>query len=727
MPRANRNTRERRRRAAADSERAAEPHFGTDASSADLPRPSRRWPRLPGLGDTLALAAAVAGPLLLYALTAPRTVALEDDGWFLIVGKFLGVGHPPGYPVHTLLSNLFLKLPWGSTPFLGHVLSAVFAALACGAVYVCARLLGAAAVFALVGALLFAVSEHFWAQAIITEVYTLNALCFFGVFALLLHLRRKPGDGRAWAAAAFLYGIGLANHWPLMALASPGLLLAVVPLWRDLLKRWLRSAGAFLLGVVPPYAWMVWHSQREPTFSFAGPLRTPDDVIAHVTRQAYSGVDTSVSAGWLDKLEFLGWFAGDLVWQLTLPGFLLALVGLAVLLARPPLWPLRTVSLDETLDWVGRLAGPVAFFGQSILLVWLLGFDFDFFHVQVFRPYPLLSYGLLGIWLAMGLHYTASWAGRSLPWPAIRRPGLLMAAAAAAGVAMVGWSTSAHWEANNRAGSDFADRYADMVFEVLPPDAVLMTSGDEITLPLAYHHFIPERRPDVRFVEMHGIAFPGNLYPNVPRTTLEAQRETLLEFIEATERPVFHTYRSHTVGHGRTVRDYGFLREVLEGEDVGDSIELRPTDAAEAYFAGLFEQEYPNGWELVARNHQVIDYSQYLGFAILSDIPVLLERTAPLRELAEQDYYGLNGMASILAKFGNEEQLELAMSMLEKAEPLHDAAVTKQGESALYNNKGTVRWRQGHADEAIAFFEQSRDIWPHPDNPAVQHLEKLER
>ena len=55
------------------------------------------------------------------------------------------------------------------------------------------------------------------------------------------------------------------------------------------------------------------------------------------------------------------------------------------------------------LDWVGRLAGPSAFFGQSVLLLWLLSFDFDFFHVQVFRPYSLVCYGLLGIWLAMGL------------------------------------------------------------------------------------------------------------------------------------------------------------------------------------------------------------------------------------------------------------------------------------------------------------------------------------
>ena len=727
MARANRNSRTRRRREAADRERKSPPQPRDEQRSPDLPGAPPGRSRFPGYLDALTLAAAIAGPLLLYVITMPRTVALEDDGWFLIVSKFLGVGHPPGYPVHTLLSNLFLKLPWGSAAFLGHLLSAVFGALACGAVYICARLLGAAAAAALIGAWLFAVSEHLWAQAIITEVYTLNALCFFGIFALLLYLRRNPGNGRAWAAAALLYGISLANHWPLMVLASPGLLLAVVPIWRDFIRRLPLLAGAFFTAVLLPYAWLVWRSLQEPAFSFPGPLSSLGDVVAQVTRQAYSGVDSSVSAGWSDRLEFLRWFSAEIVWQLTLPGFLLALVGLAVLLAPPPQKRRGPARTNDLLDWAGRCAGPVAFLGQSVLLLWLLNFDYDFFHVQVFRPYPLICYGLLAIWMAAGLQYAVSRAGPSIPWPAFRRPVLLAGAVAAAGLAMVGCSVSAHWDANNRAASDFSQRYADMVFGVLPPDAVLLSTGDEITLPVAYHHFITGERPDLRLVEMHGIAFPGNLYPNVPRTTLKIQQQTLRAFIAETERPVFHTYRTHTVDHGRAVRDYGFLREVLAVEYSGDSIQLRPAEAAEAYFAGLFGQEYRNGWELVARNHQVIDYGQYLGFAVLSGNPELVERTAPLRQLAEQDYYGLNGMASVLAKFGNAEQLEQAMALLEMAEPLHAAALTKEAESALFNNMGTVRWRQGRADAAIAFFEKSRDIKPHPDNPGVKYLEQINR
>ena len=41
----------------------------------------------------------------------------------------------------------------------------------------------------------------------------------------------------------------------------------------------------------------------------------------------------------------------------------------------------------------------------------------------------------------------------------------------------------------------------------------------------------------------------------------------------------------------------GSTREVLRSE-AKDEIQLRPVEAAETYFAGLFEREYHNGWEL---------------------------------------------------------------------------------------------------------------------------------
>ena len=211
-------------------------------------------PLITGWPDRAALAAAVLGPLLLYIVTMPRTVVLEDDSLFLLAGVHLGVAHPPGYPLYTLIVHLFTRFPFGEAALLGHLSSAVLGALACGAVYSCARLLGASPITALAAAWLFGVSEQFWSQAIITDVYTFNALLFFATYALLLLAAREPRRGWPLTAAAVTWGAGLANHWPLLVLATPGLLLALLPVWRQVLRRLPWLIGAALLTATLPYA-----------------------------------------------------------------------------------------------------------------------------------------------------------------------------------------------------------------------------------------------------------------------------------------------------------------------------------------------------------------------------------------------------------------------------------------------------------------------------------------
>lgn len=190
-----------------------------------------------GRPDAAALAAAVFGPLALYAATLPRAVALEDDGLFLMAGAHLGIAHPPGYPIHTLIVHLFTRLPFGDAAFTrAPVERGARGAGLRGRVLLCAAAAGVAGP-ALSAAWFFGVSEQFWAQAIITEVYTLNALLFFAAYALALLGARAPERGWPLWCAAVAWGAGLATHWPLTVLATPGLGLVLLPAWRAVLPR----------------------------------------------------------------------------------------------------------------------------------------------------------------------------------------------------------------------------------------------------------------------------------------------------------------------------------------------------------------------------------------------------------------------------------------------------------------------------------------------------------
>ncbi len=57
-----------------------------------LPAPERFRP---ARADWIQASISAALLFMLYALTAPRTVALEDDGLFILSSYFLGVEHPP--------------------------------------------------------------------------------------------------------------------------------------------------------------------------------------------------------------------------------------------------------------------------------------------------------------------------------------------------------------------------------------------------------------------------------------------------------------------------------------------------------------------------------------------------------------------------------------------------------------------------------------------------------
>ena len=486
------------------------PAAGRAPAPAGDPAADGTAPFSPGRPDAAALAAAVLGPLVLYAATLPRTVVLEDDGLFLMAGVHLGVAHPPGYPLYTLVVHLFTRLPFGDPAVLGHLSSAVLGALACGAVYGCARLLRASPLPALTVAWLFGVSEQFWSQAIIAEVYTLNALLFFAAYALVLLGARRRGRGWPLWCAAVAWGAGLANHWPLMVLATPGLALALLPVWRDVLRRLPHLLGVALASAALPYAWMVWLSHQAPPISFYGPIDTWSDFWFFVSREGYSGVDVSPSAGWRDRWSFLGWFARDLVRQSTPPGFALALVGLGTLL-----------RADGLAAVAAGGSGVLALLGNSVVLILLLGFDFDEFQVSVFRAYPLICYGVSALWTAVGLQWlldrldAAAAARRPEGRPgaapalgALRGPAALTGRAAAA---MVGASASAGWPANDRSGSDFVERYAEVLFDALPENAVLLVNADTTT-PLGYYRLVEGRRPDVALHHLQGLVYADRLY-----------------------------------------------------------------------------------------------------------------------------------------------------------------------------------------------------------------------
>jgi hypothetical protein len=163
-------------------------------------------------------ALAFAIPLAVYVASAYHNVMYWDIGEMDTVPYILGIAHPPGFPLYTLLGWAFTHaLPFGFVAFRMSLLSALAIAGVCWFIF---RLAGLAA------ALLFAFGEDVWTHATRAEAHALVALAFA---ALLFYLLRwlRDGQARDLYASALALGLGIAVH-PIVATALPGVLAAII-------------------------------------------------------------------------------------------------------------------------------------------------------------------------------------------------------------------------------------------------------------------------------------------------------------------------------------------------------------------------------------------------------------------------------------------------------------------------------------------------------------------
>jgi hypothetical protein len=270
----------------------------------------------------------------LYVLTLAPTVTFVDSGELIVAAHELGVPHPPGFPLYTLLGHLAARVPVGTVAVRVHLLSALCAAAAAATLsLVVAEILLALppapardrdrprrrrarqtsvtesdggtvgkVLPPVLAGLVFAVSRTLWSYATVAEVYTLNILLV--LLALLLVLRWRgavrtgaPRAGRLLWVAAFVYGLALGVHHVTVALMLPALVCLVIATAGTSLLR-LRQLGPIVLAAtlgLLVYAYLPLAAQRQPLLSWGDP-QTAQRLWWHVTGRQYHSYFTASPA-----------------------------------------------------------------------------------------------------------------------------------------------------------------------------------------------------------------------------------------------------------------------------------------------------------------------------------------------------------------------------------------------------------------------------------------------
>lgn len=159
----------------------------------------------------------------LYGATLLRGVSSFDSAEMQTVPAVLGIAHPTGYPLWTLLGFLWTQLPIASPALLMNMLSAILFALASAALSLVALRLDVRPVLAAVAALSFSFAGETWSRATQVDVHSLHTLL---MAALLLAwvIAEQTGDRRAALAMILITSVGLSHH-RLMAIQGLPLLL----------------------------------------------------------------------------------------------------------------------------------------------------------------------------------------------------------------------------------------------------------------------------------------------------------------------------------------------------------------------------------------------------------------------------------------------------------------------------------------------------------------------
>ncbi|MBI5879504.1 MAG: DUF2723 domain-containing protein [Chloroflexi bacterium] len=166
-------------------------------------------------------------PFALYVATLAPGVLNDDPGEYQMVLGALGVAHPTGYPLYTLVGHLFTRVvPFGSIAWRVNLFSAVAGAGACLALYGLLHRLGVQRWIAICVSFLFAISADAWFYATMAQTYALNSLLIVLVLWAFVGWQERH-DARSFAVLCLIAGLGVAHHSTFWLLA-PGLVIAIV-------------------------------------------------------------------------------------------------------------------------------------------------------------------------------------------------------------------------------------------------------------------------------------------------------------------------------------------------------------------------------------------------------------------------------------------------------------------------------------------------------------------
>lgn len=411
----------------------------------------------------------------IYTLTLYPTVAYGDSGTLSSVAYTLGIAHPPGYPLYTLLANVFSRIPFESVAWRINFASAVFGSAAAALLYMAMIQTTKNLWASLLAAGLYAFSPIIWHHSLFAEVFSLNNLFVALIAFIALKYRQRPLRNLLFLLA-YVTGLTLAHHHSSIFWAGPvWVWLMLAEKQRILSFKTLRACVLLVLLGLTPYLYLRIAATTDPPVVW-GDLSSWLEFFRHVQRFRYGTLSLvpDSSGGGADALRSLWFYFRHIPAQMLFIGIFLAV------------WGLYKGARDRT--GRGFLFTSVAAFILSVGVFHILARlpveenNQWALHIRKFWVMPNL---FVFIWLGVGFHKIMS------PVKILSRlqPAFV--------VILVVSQITLSYTSQDQSDNWFFYKDAKMKLDPLPAGALLLTSGDTVDHTVQYLQVCEHQRDDV--------------------------------------------------------------------------------------------------------------------------------------------------------------------------------------------------------------------------------------
>ncbi|XP_063188964.1 protein O-mannosyl-transferase TMEM260 isoform X2 [Chroicocephalus ridibundus] len=429
----------------------------------------------------------------------------------------LGVAHPPGYPLFTLLAKLATGLlPLGSPAFRVNLLCGFLGAAAASCLFYTVFRLSGSYAGGILAAGVFSFSRLTWQWSITAEVFSLNNL-FVGLLMALTVRFEEASTAKERSKisklGAFCCGLSLCNQHTIVlyiACIVPWVLSRLFGKTELSLGHLLKLGLCFLAGLLP-YLYLPASSYLNRARWTWGDQTTFQGFLTHFLREEYGTFNLAKSETGSSMREMLVFQLAQMKSELSLPVLALALMA-CVSTALP------IKQQKSPVIWL--FAGMLCLY--SLFFAWRANLDITKpLFLGVVERFWLQSSAVVAVLAGLGLAALASVgnavleASRAMPWMEWL-----------SALALVTSQIWANYSACDQSNNYVVDKFARNLLSSMPTGAVILLRGDLPGNALRYLHYCEGMRPDITLVDQEmmtyewylpklakhlpGVYFPGN-------------------------------------------------------------------------------------------------------------------------------------------------------------------------------------------------------------------------